>query len=54
MKKDYEELPLLKETDRLRRLSLDRLRVANDFRAYLEEREEDEATLELMNIPGFD
>ncbi|MBE2201486.1 MAG: hypothetical protein IAE79_22935, partial [Anaerolinea sp.] len=29
---------------RLRHLSLDRLRVANDFLAYLEEREENEAT----------
>jgi hypothetical protein len=39
--------------DRLRRLSLPRLRVANDFLAYLEEREENEATEELLNIEGF-
>ncbi|MCP4418574.1 MAG: hypothetical protein GY805_18295 [Chloroflexi bacterium] len=39
--------------DHLRRLSLHRLRVANDFLAYLEEREENEATEELLNIEGF-
>lgn len=39
--------------ERLKRLSVDRLRVANDFLAYLEEREENEATEELMNIDGF-
>ncbi|MBX3059288.1 MAG: hypothetical protein KF770_22695 [Anaerolineae bacterium] len=38
---------------RLRHLSLERLRVANDFLAYLEEREENEATVELLNIEGF-
>ncbi|MDQ7030861.1 MAG: type II toxin-antitoxin system RelE/ParE family toxin [Ardenticatenia bacterium] len=36
---------LLQEAERrLRRLSLERLRVASDFLAYLEEREEEEAT----------
>ncbi|VAW31368.1 hypothetical protein MNBD_CHLOROFLEXI01-184 [hydrothermal vent metagenome] len=40
--------------DRLRRLSLRRLRVADDFLAYLEEREENEATEELLNIEGFE
>lgn len=39
--------------DRLQRLSIHRLRVANDFLAYLEEREENEATEELLNIEGF-
>ncbi len=39
---------------RLRSLSLERLRVANDFLAYLQEREENEATAELLNIPGFE
>ena len=39
---------------RLRRLSLERLRVADDFLAYLEEREESEATQELLSIPGFE
>lgn len=39
---------------RLRHLSLERLRVANDFLAYLEEREENEATEELLNIAGFE
>ena len=46
---------LLEEAQhRLRRLSLQRLRVANDFLAYLEEREENQATAELMSIPGFE
>ena len=39
---------------RLQRLSLERLRVANDFLAYLEERESDEATQELLAIAGFE
>jgi hypothetical protein len=39
---------------RLRKLSPERLRVANDFLAYLQEREESEATQELLNIPGFE
>jgi hypothetical protein len=46
---------LLEEAQhRLRRLSLQRLRVANDFLAYLEEREESQATAELLGIPGFE
>ena len=39
--------------DRLRNLTPERLRVANDFLAYLQEREENEATEELLAIPGF-
>jgi len=39
---------------RLRSLSPERLRVANDFLAYLQEREESEATAELLSIPGFE
>ena len=39
---------------RLRRLSPARLRVARDFLAYLEEREESEATQELLSLPGFE
>ena len=39
---------------RLRALSPERLRVANDFLAYLQEREEREATAELLAIPGFE
>jgi hypothetical protein len=39
---------------RLRSLSPKRLRVANDFLAYLQEREENEATAELLSIPGFE
>jgi len=46
---------LLQETERrLRRLSSDRLRVASDFLAYLEERESSEATAELLEMPGFE
>ena len=39
---------------RLRNLSPERLRVANNFLAYLQEREESEATRELLGIPGFE
>ena len=46
---------LLQETERrLRRLSAERLRVASDFLAYLEERESSEATAELLDAPGFE
>lgn len=46
--------PLLTEaTKRLRKLSPERLRVANDFLAYLQEREETDATQELLGIPEF-
>ena len=46
---------LLHETERrLRRLSSDRLQVASDFLAYLEERESSEATAELLEIPGLE
>ncbi|MBM4040055.1 MAG: hypothetical protein FJ290_16240 [Planctomycetes bacterium] len=38
---------------RLDSLSADRLRVADDFLAYLQEREDSEATEELLRIPGF-
>ncbi len=38
---------------RIEGLSTERLRVADDFLAYLEERESNEATDELLNIPGF-
>ena len=45
---------LLQESQaRLRSLSPGRLRVANDFLTYLQEREENEATQELLEIPGF-
>ena len=39
---------------RLRTLSPERLRVANDFLAYLQDREESYATAELLSIPGFE
>jgi len=46
---------LLSEAERrLRSLSSQRLRVANDFLAYLQEREENEATAELLSIPSFE
>ena len=38
---------------RLQRLSPRRLAVADDFLAYLEARDLDEATEELLSIPGF-
>ena len=38
---------------RLRSLSPERLRVANGFLAYLQEREENQATTELLSILGF-
>ena len=40
-------------TARLQRLSADRLKVADNFLAYLEGREENEATQELLAIPNF-
>jgi hypothetical protein len=45
---------LTEAQDRLRNLTPERLRVANDFLAYLQEREENEATEELLAIPGFE
>lgn len=46
---------LLQQAERrLRRLSADRLRVAEDFIAYLEEREESQATEELLSLSGFE
>lgn len=39
---------------RLRRLSPERLQVADDFLAYLEERESREATRELLSLVGFE
>ena len=50
----YQDTILLQQAERrLQRLSPERLRVADDFLAYLEEREESDATQELLNIPGF-
>ncbi len=45
---------LTEASKRLRNLSPERLRVANDFLAYLQEREESEATQELLNIAGLE
>ena len=53
--KGVEATKVLEEArKRLERLSPDRLRVASDFLAYLEEREQSEATEELLQIPGFE
>ena len=38
---------------RVKALSVERLRTADDFLAYLEEREDNAATRELLAIPGF-
>lgn len=38
---------------RLEELTPARLRAADEFLAYLEERESDEATEELLGLPGF-
>jgi hypothetical protein len=54
METEQQNITLLKEAERrLHQLSSDRLRVAVDFLAYLQEREENEATEELLSIPGF-
>ncbi|HYG63569.1 MAG TPA: hypothetical protein VEL74_13390 [Thermoanaerobaculia bacterium] len=47
------DMLLRRAKDRLDSLSPERLRVADDFLAYLEERESDEATAELLQIPHF-
>jgi len=52
MKAKSEILP--EAEHRLRRLSPERLIVANDFLAYLEDRESADATRELLNLPGFE
>jgi len=38
---------------RIRRLSPERLKVADDFLAFLQDREINAATAELLSIPGF-
>ena len=48
-----ERVVLSEAEERLRSLSPERLRTANDFLAYLQEREENEATAELLGIAGF-
>lgn len=46
---------LLEQAERqLRQLSIERLLVAIDFLTYLAEREENEATQELVEIPGIE
>lgn len=55
MESKQDDIALLEEAERrLHQLSRERLRVAVDFLAYLQEREENEATEELLNIPGFE
>lgn len=49
------DINILQEAEkRLRRLSPEKLRVASGFLAELEEKEENEATAELLNVPGFE
>ena len=48
-----EQVILSEAEERLRSLSPERVRTANDFLAYLQEREENEATAELLGISGF-
>ncbi|MDZ8070845.1 MAG: hypothetical protein RMY64_35405 [Nostoc sp. DedQUE08] len=55
MESKQDDVTILQEAEkRLRRLSPERLRVVSDFLADLEEREENEATAELLNVPGFE
>ena len=55
METGQENIALLEEAERrLHQLSPERLRVAVDFLTYLQEREENEATEELLSIPGFE
>jgi len=54
MNKALTKSRLLPEVERrLHKLSVERLRVANDFLAYLEDRESSDATQELLKIIGF-
>ncbi|MBG1244236.1 hypothetical protein [Nostoc sp. NZL] len=55
MESKQDDITILQQTEkRLRRLSPERLRVVSDFLAALEEKEEHEATAELLNVPGFE
>lgn len=55
MESAQETINLLQEAEkRLRQLSPERLRVASDFLAYLDDREVNEATQELLNISGLE
>lgn len=55
MELTQEDIKILQEAEmRLRRLSPEKLRVVSDFLAELEETEQNEATTELLNIPGFE
>ncbi|MEH2239014.1 hypothetical protein [Nostoc sp.] len=55
MELKQDDIIILQEAEkRLRRLSPERLRVVSDFLAYPKEREENEATAEFLNIPGFE
>jgi hypothetical protein len=52
MQLEQKDIAILQESEnRLRQLSPERLRVAADFLAYLQEREENQVTEELLNIP---
>ncbi|MEH1952477.1 hypothetical protein [Nostoc sp.] len=54
MESKQDDITILEEVEkRLPRLSPERLRLVSDFLADLEEIEENEATTELLNVPGF-
>jgi len=55
MERRQENLVLLEQAEKqLRQLSIERLLVAVDFLSYLAEREENEATQELLEILGVE
>ena len=55
MKSEASDTALLEEAKNyLNNLSDQRLKVAIDFLAYLQHKEEEEATEELLNIPDFE
>lgn len=55
MELKQENLVLLEQAEKqLRQLSIERLLVAVDFLTYLADREEHEATEELLEIPGVE
>jgi len=55
MERRQENLVLLEQAEnQLRQLSIERLLVAVDCLSYLAEREENEATQELLEIPGVE
>lgn len=55
MQPKLEKTLLIEEAENyLNQLSTERLKLVVDFLAYLKQKEEEEATEELINIPGFE